>query len=299
MKKIYFILVFSFFSILIFRCQKNIDVKIQNYDSQPVIECILYPGTIPKLFLSNSVAFFSDQATPQQLFVRGASVTIIGPSGSDILVVDSSFDNFRCRWVLFYKGNFPSVVGGTYSLTVNYNNKIYSATTTINQPQVQIQSASYVYSFHDIYGDHEGVVVNYNDATGSGNHYRYQMGRIIDSTVYGASNLGVVHSSCIGNGDFYIRELGRSVYSDKNLDGQQLTLTVEPAFTHQQDDTGFVFIQSIDASSAEFYDQLDKQKLALFNPFIEPVFIKPQIEGAIGVFGSAILSDSVMFVFPE
>lgn len=34
-------------------------------------------------------------------------------------------------------------------------------------------------------------------------------------------------------------------------------------------------------------------------PFVEPVFIKTKIKGAIGVFGSAVLSDSVLFIYPR
>ena len=264
-----------------------------------MIECILYPGKVPQLFLSTSTPFFSNSSTPQQLFARGAQVSIIGPAGTDSLAADSSFDNFRCRWNLFYRGNIQAQVGGTYNLSVTYAGKTYTATTTISQSQVQIQNSGYVYNFHDIYGDHEGVVVSFTDAAGSGNNYRYQMSRMIDSSVYGASNLGAIHSTCTNGNSFYVREIGRSVYSDKNLDGQSITITVEPAYTHQQDDTGYVFIQSIDTASAQFYDELDKQKLAMYNPFIEPVFIKSHINGCLGVFGSAVVSDSVLFVYPE
>ena len=284
---------------MLMRCQKDITIKIQNYDPQLTIECILYPGKTPTLFLSTSQPFFNTASAPQQLFARNAAVSITGPSGTDFLLADSSFDNFRCRWNLFYTGTIPSQAGGTYYLSVVYDGKTYNATTTIYEPQIQIQSTGYVYNFHDIYGDHEGVVVSFADAAGSGNNYRYQMTRMIDSTVYGASNLGVIHSTCSNGNDFYIRELGRSVYSDRNLEGQTITLTVEPAYTHQQDDSAYVFIQSIDTASATFYDQLDKQKLAMYNPFIEPVFVRSHIAGCLGVFGSAVVSDSVLFVFPE
>ena len=56
---------------------------------------------------------------------------------------------------------------------------------------------------------------------------------------------------------------------------------------------------SLDKNTAEFYDNLDRQMLAQFNPFVEPVFLKSKIEGCVGVFGSAIPSDSVLFIYPE
>ncbi len=45
-------------------------------------------------------------------------------------------------------------------------------------------------------------------------------------------------------------------------------------------------------------DEAD-QLQAIFNPFVEPVFLTTKIPGAIGVFGSAVLSDPVLFVYPR
>ncbi len=125
------------------------------------------------------------------------------------------------------------------------------------------------------------------------------MNRMIDNKVEGASALGAIHSTCTNGTPFFIREMGRSVFSNKNLSGQTLTFTIEPAYSHEAEDSTYVILQSIDKKSAAFYDGLDKQKLAQLNPFVEPVFLKTQIEGCMGVFGSAVLSDSVLFVYPE
>jgi len=298
MKKLKILFLVIFAIAIIQACQKDIKLKPLQYDSQLSIECVLYPGKAPQLFLSTSVPFFSTSVSPSQLFARGAVVTITG-SSTDNLVADSIFDNFRCRWVPYYKGSVPAQIGQTYNLSVTYNGKTYTASTTINQPQVAITGTSFVSSFHDIYGDHEGVVINFNDISGSENFYRFQMNRMIDSSVYGASNLGLIHSTCTNGAFFHISEFGRSIYFDKGLDGQGMQFVIEPAFKHKQDDTAYVFVQSLDKNSAEFYDNIDKQKLAQLNPFVEPVFLKTKIEGCIGVFGSAVVSDSVLFVYPE
>ncbi|MCW3076339.1 MAG: hypothetical protein JWO32_948 [Bacteroidetes bacterium] len=290
--------VYAFIMLTLFGCQKDIKIKQLPSENQLSIECILYPGKVPQVYLSTSIAFFDRNTSPSQLFARNASVSVTG-SSTDVLVMDSAFDSFRCRWVPFYKGVIPAQAGQSYLLKVTYNGKSYSATTTISQPKTVISSTSYAPSFHDVYGDHEGVIVNFEDYPGKENFYRYRMNRVADSSVYGGSNLGSIHSICTNGALFFISETGRSVFFDKGVDGQNLKIVVEPAFTHQQDDTGYIFIESIDKNSAEFYDNLDKQKLAQFNPFIEPVFIKTKIEGCIGVFGSAVVSDSVLFVYPE
>lgn len=43
---------------------------------------------------------------------------------------------------------------------------------------------------------------------------------------------------------------------------------------------------------------LDDQLQAIQNPFVESVFINTKIKNAIGVFGSAVLSDPVRFIYP-
>ncbi|MBA3665884.1 MAG: DUF4249 domain-containing protein [Bacteroidetes bacterium] len=284
--------------VFLLSCQKDIKIKQVVSEEQLSIECILYPGKVPQVFLSRSIAFFDHNTSPSSLFARNATVSITG-SSTDNLIADSAFDNFRCRWAPFYKGVLPAQAGQSYTLTVSYNGKTYTATTSIDQAKINIASSTYAPSFHDIYGDHEGVIVNFKDAPGQENFYRYQMHRLADSSVYGGSNLGLIHSTCINNGWYFLNEIGRSVFYDKNLDGQELKIVIEPAYTHQQDDTAYIFIQSLDKNSAEFYDNLDKQKLAQLNPFVEPVFLKTKIEGCIGVFGSAVISDSVKFVYPE
>ena len=43
----------------------------------------------------------------------------------------------------------------------------------------------------------------------------------------------------------------------------------------------------------------DEQLVAIANPFVEPVFIETKIAGAVGVFGSGVFSDSLLFVYPQ
>ena len=78
------------------------------------------------------------------------------------------------------------------------------------------------------------------------------------------------------------------------------TFVIEPVFKHKKGVATYVMIQNCDKNIYEFYDELDKQMLALKNPFVEPVFlISRQFKNAYGVFGSYAVSDSVLFVYPE
>ncbi|MDE3185146.1 MAG: hypothetical protein KGM16_17180 [Bacteroidota bacterium] len=65
-------------------------------------------------------------------------------------------------------------------------------------------------------------------------------------------------------------------------------------------DSDYIRLQSVNKNIFNFYDNLDRQKLAQYNPFVEPVLIMPgQFKNAIGVFGAYAVSDSVLFVYPE
>ena len=287
--------------ILVFSCKKNININFpENHESKVFIEGMLYPDKIPQIFISKSNSFFSAKVTPQQVFARGAIVKITNGTTVDVLIPDSTFNKFRCRWEPFYKGNIKAVYGSTYTLEINFEGKIYSATTTIDQKAVAIESVVYTPEFIDVFGAHDGVIITITDNPGRQDFYRYQMNQIIDTSRHHAHVLDKFINTCVSgpNEKFRVKDIGRIVFNDENADGQKIVMSIETAYEYKKFDTGWVFIQSLDKNSAEFYKDLDDQLQAIQNPFIEPVFINTKIKNAIGVFGSAVFSDSVRFIYP-
>lgn len=145
------------------------------------------------------------------------------------------------------------------------------------------------------------MIIKITDHPGRQDFYRFQMNRLIDTSVKHAHVLDGFINTCVSgpNEKFPVTDIGRIVFTDENADGQRITMSIEVTYEYDKDDTGWVFIQSLDKNSAEFYKDLDDQLQAIFNPFVEPVFVNTKIPGAIGVFGSAVLSDSVLFVYPR
>lgn len=80
-----------------------------------------------------------------------------------------------------------------------------------------------------------------------------------------------------------------------------MTFVFEPNFSHKNKDNAYIRLQTVDKNIYNFFDNLDRQKLAQYNPFVEPVFIVPGQFGdkAIGVFGAYAVSDPVLFIYPE
>jgi Domain of unknown function (DUF4249) len=284
--------------ILLSGCEKDITTAPLAYDTKPVIECMLTPGQLPKLYLYRSVPYFDPAISTKDLFIRNASVTITSSLGVDVLHVDSVEDLFNCQYNYFFRGEILTQPNITFTLDIDAEGKHFTAQTTTDQTATSITSLDYTPVFSDVYGEHEGVIVNYADVPGQENFYQYQMARIIDSTTTLGEN--GIYSICTHGSFFPVLELGRAIYKDANQDGLPQQIVIEPAYKHKPGNIGCVRMRSVDKNAAVFYDQLDRQKLSQFNPFVEPVFLTPiQFPEAIGVFGSYALSDSVEFVFPE
>jgi hypothetical protein len=98
---------------------------------------------------------------------------------------------------------------------------------------------------------------------------------------------------------FFVTDLGRSVFSDYGIDGTNFELYMEVSFEYQEGDEATIYIQSLDENAARFYHDLDRQLETIRNPFVEPAFLHSTVVGGFGVFGSALRSPAVEFVYPQ
>jgi hypothetical protein len=292
------IIIIIIFSLFLAGCEKNITIPQPQYTSRVNIECSLEVGVVPTLYLYKTIPYFNIMDV-SRLFVKDAIVKISNSAGTDDLAIDSTFNYLKCSYDCFYKGKILIDANKKYQLSILYNGISYSASTSTNVTAVTIDSIGYTDTFKDIYGDHEGVIPYFHDVANQTNYYRYEMTRTVDSTMKYSG--GKLHNSCIGGGSVTVLEEGRSVYNDLNLNGGQISLVIEPAFSHSAEAIGIVRIQSIDKVTYDFFDQLDRQKLGQLNPFVEPVFLSTGQFGnkAIGYFGSIARSGPVQFIFPE
>ena len=64
---------------------------------------------------------------------------------------------------------------------------------------------------------------------------------------------------------FRVTDIGREIFTDNNVDGQNLELYIEVSYEYSKDDDGWIFIQSVDDATAEFYKNLDDQLVTINN----------------------------------
>jgi len=277
--------------LLLSSCEENIVIKLNDYEGQLSVECILEPDKVPILYLGKTVEFFDSLTSNQDLFVNDALVMISSEGIIDTLTIASKFNYYRCQEVFYYLGSIPVIQGKMYNLRIEYAGEIFTADTETNVPAIQIKSISYTESFTDFYGEHEGVVVSFIDMLNVKNFYRYRMDRILDVSQEEISNCTT--------GPYPATEIGRTVYFDSNIDGTTMTIVIEPVFDHEEGDSALVYLQTLNAASARFYDDLDQQKNSKLNPFVEPIFITSNISGAFGIFGARNYSNPVEFIYPD
>ncbi len=281
-------------------CTKDVNISPQAYEGKLSIQSLITPGKAPTAYVYRTIPFFDPNVLPSDLFVRNAVVTLSSDEGTEVLRPDSMLNPALCYYEYFYVGKIPVKVNKTYKLAITYQGVNLSATAITDRRIVQLDSVTYAPQFKDLYGEHEGIVLHFKDPIGKGDYYRFAMGRTFGpkDTILG---VGKVISQCALGKTTWLQEIGRTIYTDQNGDGTAFTITIEPTFKHKEGQIGYVRLQSLDQSTYVFYDQYDRQKLAQFNPFVEPVFIKPGQFGtrAIGVFGPYAVSDSIRFVYPE
>lgn len=301
MKKAFiYTIIVLFAAILFLSCEKTITITPPSYTGKVSIQSMLEPASIPIVYFNRTVPYFDKKVSFADLVVRNAMVKISDGVSSDVLKLDSTYDKIYCQYNYYYKGYTPVQLNKTYTLTINSGTDTYTATaTTANLSKATIDSTSFTPVFNDLYGEHEGVIVYFKDIPSQTDYYRYEMERYVDTATKLASQK--IASVCLGRDSIKVDELGRSVYNDAGQNGQQFKIVIEPAYSHKPGTKGLIYIQTTDKNAFDFFDQLDKQKLAQFNPFVEPVFLRDGQFGskAIGYFSAMVKSNSVVYIYPE
>ncbi len=232
---------------LILACQKTITVIPPSYTNKVSIQCFIEPDSVPILYFNKTVPYFGKEIKKNQLIVRNAIIKIIGQSSSDLLSLDSVFDKIDCQYSYFYRGRQKIQTNQAYELSIISDGKSYTAKATTNLSAPLIDSVSYVANYSDIYGEHEGVIVYFEDLHNQTNFYRYEMKRFADTATKKAEE--PILSACLGNDSIRVTEIGRAVFDDVGNEGKQIKIVIEPAYSHKK---GTIDMKKID-QLIEFY----------------------------------------------
>ncbi|MEO8819833.1 MAG: DUF4249 domain-containing protein [Ginsengibacter sp.] len=193
-------------SILIFGCKKVIDVKLNNTGAQTIITGEINNLEGPyKVTISKSVNFTADNSSPP---VVGALVIISGNEVIDTLSELTPGEYFTKK----IKGK----PGQAYSLLVNAEGKIYTATSTMPKP-VGLDSLSFLLGRNDVIY----AVANFQDPPNVANYYQFI--EYANGEQFGNGRGNLVFDDRLSDG----RYISMALYDDSSDIKQGSTLTVQ------------------------------------------------------------------------
>lgn len=129
----FLLIIFSFLPLVFFGCQQEIEVDLPDYESKLVVEGSIENGKPAMVILSKSISYFANidlNYLLNNVFIRDAEVYVTSSDGETERLM---FQYCADSPVYFaYCGN--NIIGKentSYTLTINYDGRIYKATTTI------------------------------------------------------------------------------------------------------------------------------------------------------------------------
>ena len=263
----------------LFSCQKEVQVDIPAVEKHIVIQGQIEPNEYPFVLITRSNGYFDsvDSATVLKMFAFNAKVTVSDGVQSEVLkqVLDANY-----LPPLVYKAStLKGKSGGTYTLTVEVDGKVYTSTVTI-PAAIGLDS---LFFKPNPAPDSLGLIhARLSDPPGFGNYYRWFAKRINKDKVFLAPNRSVFDDRFVDGKSFsfdFVR--GR----DPNSSAADDT-TRERRFFKKGDEIIVKFC-TIPKAVFEFYKSYEMQITNNGNPFAAPATIKSNIQGgAIGIWAA-------------
>ena len=296
MKRIATILII--FSVLS-SCTKEVEIDIPGYQEQLVIDGSIETGMPPLVLLSRSKDIYSPTNLQAFLegFVTGATVTVSNgttsvqleevctdnlPPGSEAIaaaifgIPQSELVNYHLCAYTSFNTSIWGQVGKTYALTVSFEGKTFTSSTTIEQPS----------SLNTLYWKQDGDLTNYGyswatltDTPNNYDAYKWEVKRI---------NVGIDGQPV----DKVFTKTFSPVFDDDFFDGLTFnffyenptvwddnTVPDEYKGYYKIGDTVVVKLSKMDRYVFNFMEKKYIQLATAGNPFATPTNIPTNIEG--------------------
>ena len=312
MKKIIYI----FFLFIFFACEKEIQLDIPSAGKEIVVQAMIQEGYPPVVQLTWSDSYFAtiDSNSYNNMFVKGAEVTIYNQDRTDsVILAEIDLLNTKYSTVIYTDSNINFNAnppfsnfndfckeGSSYHLKVIFENDTLTATTSIPNA-TPLDSIWFVPD--EIYPEYGDFYIWYDDPDTMGNNVMFEHKRLahfsLKKKVSRSDDVfikafGAVRNDIEGlNGEAFVSffERGRSSnftttgFTDHkasfaNFQSAYYNDTVGEVFA----DTVLFRFSQLDKASFEFWRSVIAQDLMNGNPFAEPINLKSNINGGLGVF---------------
>lgn len=171
MKKFLYIILLS---LSFTACEDVIDLELDSAAPRLVIDASLnwYKGTDGKnqiIKLSLSAPFYNDEVPP----ANNAVVTVTDTNNNTFNFIENEDTG------IYSNNSFIPEIDGVYTLTINYNNEIYTGTEQL----MAVSTIDRVEQKNDggFSGDEIEIKAYYTDPEGLGNYYLFEIDRLADN----------------------------------------------------------------------------------------------------------------------
>jgi hypothetical protein len=252
-------------------CSREDYVKSVDGESKIVVEGWIEQGDVPQVILSRSIPINAviDSTTILDYFIRSAKVTVTDGVNEEVLSLKS--DEGRVPPYVYYGSKMIGEVGKSYSLKIEYLNKIIEAKTSI-PTGVSIKSAEYrKVNVSDTTGF---VYLEFNDPDLEKNYYQIEtrvdkVEPIFVPALYGNLNDDNFISSSVS------LQVTRGIYVFSKT-------KYKPYFT--DDDLIYVKLRTMSKSGFDFWNSWQNEIVNGRSPiFPANTSLKSNIKGGLGI----------------
>ena len=314
MKKLLFISFIFFF----FSCEKEIELDIPNAEKEIVVQAMIQEGYPPLVQLTWSDSYFAtiDSNSYNEMFISGAEIIIYNQDRTDSVIlaeIDALIQGFPPGIYTDSNINFNAnppfsnfndfcKEGSSYHLKVIFENDTLTATTSIPH-STPLDSIWFVPD--ERYPEYGDFYIWYDDPDTMGNNVMFEHKRLAHfslkkkvsrSDIMFIKAFGAVRNDFEGlNGMGFVSFFERGKESNfvkidlidhhdnagfANFQSAYYNDTVGEVFA----DTVLFRFSQLDKASFEFWRSVIAQDLMNGNPFAEPMNLKSNINGGLGVF---------------
>jgi len=280
--KIVYVILALILTVFMLSCQKEVFIELPEPENKLVVEGWIEQDQYPVVSLTRNSPYFSavDSSTLANLFILNAQVYVSDGTLTEQLTIDFS-NAFLGIWpFVCYKGSLiKGEVGKSYYLTIYAEGDTITGVTTIPEPVV-LDTVWWKPepNTDDTLGYIWGI---YNDDPLLKQYFRLftlRKGRDLDWV----PAFGSVYDDIFFNGIEFEFSIYRGVTALTDIEAIE---NDDELFAFKKGDTILLKIGSIDREHYDFWRTVEQEYFSGGNPFVFPVVIRHNVEGAIGVWG--------------
>lgn len=293
-------------------CVRNIEIEVDG-QRQVVVYSVLEADQKPKVFLYKSLPFEFDLSVNPVEFITEATVFIIVNGQRIPLQVEQSFDKTIFSGislpdvtppdsvlVTYFTADHKVLHGQTYQLEVLYEGKEITGSTRV--PNAVDFSSVRIY--RDSTTDDEGELIirdllelKLQDDASEKNYYKYTVSYRQESMVESETGPQLIRVNYDFLRPFFISDEGNNgrIFTIRFLMSDKVNTFQNPDLVVDINTTLISYAPDLFEFNSSLIRQGGDEELVI-NPFREPVIIKSNIKGGLGVFSS--MSQSKVWTVP-